>query len=489
MLVLYYPQNTPVKMGRIPLSLMALGAVLEGKRDYVIVDGNVDRHAFLTISRMIASHPGIKYLCVSVMPGTQMLNAIKDCRELKNRFPRLTIIWGGYFPSMHTEAVLNSSYVDFVIRGQGERALPELLDALDTSSPLEEVHNLSYRTMTVFHHTLEYPVYDPNDRPALPFHRVDMESYALPTFIGKRTFCYETSVGCPHKCNFCGVVDVFHSRWKAETPDRTIHAIHHLKKHYGMDGIEFHDSELFVSEKRMEELSEKLIDHRIRWWAEGRIDTLLHYDRATWELMRRSGLSMIFFGAESGLDDTLKLMDKPGVTREKTKEIAALCKEYGIQSEFSFVMGSHPTRTEEDIDASIDLMYELEHINPQSQMYPFVYTPVPFGTIYDTAVQGGLTYPRNLDEWASHEWEQYTLRRNPHTPWLTKRLHRKIINFRAVHQSYYPKTNDRIIARWKIWILRIMSAWRYRLRIHAGAYELRVLLRLLLNPSPKHEGF
>ena len=125
-------------------------------------------------------------------------------------------------------------------------------------------------------------------------------------------------MGCPHKCNFCGVVDLFHSRWKAERPERTLEVIRYLKRRHGMDAIEFHDSELFVSEARVMELCEKLLDERINWWAEGRIDTLLRYDRATWKLMERSGLKMVFFGAESGLDETLRLMDKPGVTRAQT---------------------------------------------------------------------------------------------------------------------------------------------------------------------------
>ncbi len=476
-------------MGRLPLSLLALGAVLEGRFEYCIVDGNVDRSPLGKLADIIQNTSGHTVLCVSVMPGTQLVNAIRDTKSLKSRFPSLTVVWGGYFPSMHTESVLNSPYVDYVIRGQAERSLPELLDALLGGASCVNISSLAYAKNGVIHRNPEYPIFDPNDRPFLPYERLDMGQYAIRTFIGKRTYCHETSVGCPHRCNFCGVVDLFHSRWKGENPERTIEFIRYLKKHYGMDGIEFHDSEMFVSEKRVAELCGLMSNEGISWWSEGRVDTMLNYSRETWKLMERSGLKMIFFGAESGLDDTLKLMDKGGVTREKTKAIAALCKEFNVQSEFSFVMGSNPERTEEDIDATISLMYELKDINPKSQMHPFVYTPVPFGTIYDKAVDGGLRYPRDLDEWASHEWEQYTLRRNPHTSWLTPRLYKKIVNFRAVHQAYHPRTNDRMIAGWKLFLLRTLSAWRYRFRIFRGAYELRFLLRLLINPSPRHEGF
>lgn len=489
MVVLYYPQNTPPRTGRLPLSVLALAAVLEGRVPYSLVDGNVTRRALPFLTRLLSERSDVQAICFSVMPGTQMLNAIRHARELKARFPQIPIVWGGYFPSMHTESVLNSSYVDYVIRGQGERSLPELLDAVRGTRALANVHNLSYSEGTTFRHNPSHPVYDPNERPDLPYEAVDMEQYALATFIGERTFCHETSVGCPHKCNFCGVVDVFNSRWKGETPERTVATLRHLKQQYAMDAVEFHDSEMFVSEKRIGAMAAGMVDLGISWWAEGRIDTLLKYDRETWKLMQQSGLKMIFFGAESGLNDTLALMDKGGVTVEKTKAIAALCREYGVRSEFSFVMGSNPDRTEEDIDATISLVYELERINPDSRMHPFVYTPVPFGTIYDKAVEGGLNYPKNLDEWASHEWTQYTLRRNPHTPWLTKRLHRKIINFRAVQQAYHPKTNDRILESWKVKVLRLFSAWRYRMRFFTCAYELRFLLRVLMNPAPRHEGF
>lgn len=489
MILLYYPRNTVRGTGRMPLSLLALAAVLKGNHGFRIIDGNVDPHPLQTIGSLIAAAPDSPHLCVSVMPGTQMLNAIRDTADLRSRHPQLTVTWGGYFPSMHADAVLASPTVDYVVRGQGERALPALLDALAARTSPAAIPGLSFRENGGVRHIPAAAIVDPNDRPLLPYDALGMEQYALRTFVGERTFCHESSVGCPHKCNFCGVVDVFQSRWKGETPERTLEALRILKHRYGMDGLEFHDSELFVSEKRMVELCEGMTDLGIRWWAEGRIDTLLRYQRSTWDLMRRSGLRMIFFGAESGLDETLQLMDKGGVTVEKTKEMAALCRTYDVQSEFSFVMGSHPTKTREDIDATIRLMYDLQRINPRSLMHPFVYTPVPFGGIYDAAVEGGLRYPRTLEEWGSREWTQYTLRRNPHTPWLTPALYNRIVNFRAVYQASFPKENDRHLAPWKRLLLRLAGGWRYRTRFFAGAWEVRALLRVLLNPSPRHEGF
>lgn len=486
MIVLYYPQNTPAGLGRIPMSLLALGAMLPDE-SYSIIDGNVNRDP-LPALRTVISSSDRPFLAVSVMPGTQMINAIRHSKTLKNEFPHLLVIWGGYFASMHTDSTLNSSYVDYVIRGQGECTFPQLIDALRQGKSLETIPGVSYRTETGIRHTPALPIFDPGSRPLFPYHKVGMDAYAIPTFVGKRTFCHESSAGCPHKCNFCGVVDVFNSRWKAEPVERTMEVLSLLKIRYGMDGVEFHDSDFFVSEKRVADLAGRIRSLNIKWWAEGRVDTLLSYSPETWKMMQESGLSMIFFGAESGFDETLVLMDKPGVTSEKTRAVAALCKRYGVKSEFSFVMGSNPKNTEADIDATIRLIYELDRLNPNSQMHPFIYTPVPFGTIFAEAEKGGLRYPKTLDEWSTHEWKQYTLRQNPHTPWLTSRLRRKIINFRAVHQAYHPKLNDRSLPSWKLRLLRSASSWRYKTRFHAAALEVRLLHRLLVG-RPDSQSF
>jgi len=488
-IIFYSPQNTPPRRGRLPMSLLALGAVVEGKAEYVIVDGNVDRNALSTIRGLCRSGRRVELLAVSVMPGTQMLNAVAHCRSLREEFPALTILWGGYFASMHTDSVLNSTSVSYVLTAQAERAFPEFLEFHRGERTIDTVHNLVYRRAGSLHRNAEHPIFDPNDRPLFPYDRLNLDQYALPTFIGKRTLCHETSVGCPHKCNFCGVVDVFKSRWKAETPERTIEVLQHLIARAGMDGVEFHDSDFFVSQARVAELAERMSALRLEWWGEGRIDTLLTYDTPLWKAMRRSGLRMIFFGAESGSDEMLQLMEKGGVTVEKTKEIAARCAEHGIRPEFSFVMGAHPTKTGEEIDATIGLMYELQRINPSARMHPFIYTPAPFGSIYEQAADGGLRYPATLEEWAWTEWAQYSLRQNPHTPWLTRKMTRKIVNFRAVYQSYFPTLNDLPISPWKVRILRFFSAWRYKASFFAGALELRLLLRLLLKRSQAEGGF
>src|SRR5262245_10469170 len=121
MIILLNPRSTKPKNRRYPLSVLAIAAVLEGKEEYTIIDGNVE-----TLSGADPwSSPGGKQpelLAVTVMPGPQMVSAIPLCRAFKAKYPAIPVVWGGYFPSLYPDTCLNAGYVDFVVRGQIGRA-------------------------------------------------------------------------------------------------------------------------------------------------------------------------------------------------------------------------------------------------------------------------------------------------------------------------------------------------------------------------------
>src|SRR5215469_2319251 len=119
MIILFNPRSTKPRNRRFPLSFLALAAVLEGREEYALVDGNLDGDPVGTIVRLIETH-SVELLGVTVMPGPQMVAAMEGSREIRRLFPKVPIVWGGYFPSIYSDATLNARYVDFVVRGQGE---------------------------------------------------------------------------------------------------------------------------------------------------------------------------------------------------------------------------------------------------------------------------------------------------------------------------------------------------------------------------------
>jgi radical SAM superfamily enzyme YgiQ (UPF0313 family) len=221
MILFYNPKATKPRNRRLPLSILAIAAVVEGKEDYEIVDGNLDPHPTESLAAIIKERP-IELLAVTVMPGPQTVGAVASCREIRARFPNLPIVWGGYFASNYTAAALNAGYVDYAVRGQGEQTFMDLLDAIRGHRDFKDVPGLSYKTADgTPRHNPERPMKGLDDFPWYPYHRLPVEKYLLPTFLGRRTAVHQASIGCPYRCNFCGVVTFSGSREKMESPART----------------------------------------------------------------------------------------------------------------------------------------------------------------------------------------------------------------------------------------------------------------------------
>ena len=131
-------------------------------------------------------------------------------------------------------------------------------------------------------------------------------------------------MGCPFTCSFCAVVPIYNARWKGKSAALIHKDIQYLIKNHGADAVEFHDNNFFVSEKRTVEFSNLIKNEKIKWWGEGRIDTVDKYSDASLEAMREAGCTMIFFGAETSNDELLKQMDKGGTqSTAQMKKFAA----------------------------------------------------------------------------------------------------------------------------------------------------------------------
>jgi len=118
---------------RIPLSLLHLAAVLEGKRRWRILDGNFEADLVAKAVAAVRSEPHA-LVGVTVMPGPQVATAIEVSKAIREAAPEVPIVWGGYFPTLYPAAALNASYVDVLVRGQGEQPLLDLLELLDRAS-------------------------------------------------------------------------------------------------------------------------------------------------------------------------------------------------------------------------------------------------------------------------------------------------------------------------------------------------------------------
>ena len=486
MIILFHPRATSPRNRRLPLTVMALAAVLEGREEYEIVDGNIDDNPTATILHLIEQH-NVELLAVSVMPGPQMAAAMTTCREIRQQKPGIPIVWGGYFPSIYTDTTLNAPYIDYAVRGQGEETLFELIAALRGSGKLDDIKGLSFKDVFGLHrHNPERPMKSPDAFSWMPFHRLPIESYLRPSFFGNRTAAHQASIGCPFKCNFCGVHATYGNRQLMESTDRTEAILRHLVTKYGADSVQFYDMNFFLREDHTQELAARLQPLNLRWWCEGRIDTLCRYSDTTLEAIRSAGCAMIFFGAESGSDWVLKEMQK-GITTSQTLDLAVRIRQFGIIPEFSFVIGN-PRDPERDTVETLAFIRKIKRLNPDSEIIIQHYTPVPQRDRMYGDIDDKLSFPDTIEEWASKKWMDFTLRINPDTPWMKQKTKQLIDDFEVVVSSRWPTVQDIRAPRWSRSLLKTLSAWRYSTGIYAFPKELLWAHELIALRKPKRES-
>ncbi|HUI55889.1 MAG TPA: radical SAM protein [Bryobacteraceae bacterium] len=483
MILLFHPRSTKPKNRRLPLSVLHIAAVLEGREEYEIVDGNVDPDPWATIDAIISAKP-VELVGVSVMPGPQLLSAVPVCRALREKYPRIPIVWGGYFASLYTDAALNARYVDFVIKGQGEDTLLELIEALRGSRDFARIRGLAFKDQFGLHvQTAERPLKAPDDFPWPPYHRLDASKYIARTFLGSRTAVHQASIGCPFRCNFCGVVPVY-DREKMESPARTVAILDRLQSTYGVNAVQFYDNNFFLREDHARELAGRVAALNLRWWCEARVDIVLGYSDDTLRKLRQAGCVMIFFGVESGSDAALRSMKKQ-LTADETVALARRIRQFDIVPEYSLIFGN-PDDAERDVEQNIAFVRRIKSVNPDVEIVVQTYVPTPqkSGAYGDVEV----AFPSTPDEWITDRWYPYLIRTNPQLPWLPEHVKRRIRDFETVMNSRWPTIQDVRMPGWGRALLQSLSSWRYALGAYGSPAELRFAQKLVRLRQPRLES-
>ena len=496
--VLLFNPRAAESKARVPNSILSIAASIEGKYDYAIVDGNLEKDPLKIILNYLDTGNYQVFAC-TVMPGPQLKQAIPFTRQIKKKYPHVKIVWGGYFASNHSQVSINSGYIDYIIYGPGDEAFPMLMDAIENNAELHHIPNLIFIKNNAIVKTKKDELYDQDALPPLPYEKLNsfypMKNYIGKSVLGTKTFAYHSSVGCPFKCAFCGVVPIYNARWKGRSAKKIYDDIIAVKEKYGINAVEFYDSNFFVSEERVVEFSKLIKNENLIWWGEGRIDTIDKYKDESLSLMRQAGCKMIFHGAESGNDEMLKKMDKGGTqTGEQIKRFAARMAKFDIIPEYSFVVGT-PAATEEEVNKQIDFdiqfIREIKEINPKTEIIIYVYSPVPTegSQLSKDVIKAGFHFPQTLDEWTTPQWESFDLHRNPLTPWLKPYMVDKIKNFETVLNGHFPTVTDTKLTPPRIKLLKMLSSIRYKKNWNRFPYEIKIMQRLFKYRQPETEGF
>ena len=165
------------------------------------------------------------------------------------------VVAGGSHASAVPESLLSSPNVDYVIRGEGEKAFVEFLRYLKGQKRIEEVPNLAYRKDAEI---ALNPLGDNFPIDELPFPDLRDLSPATYALARKPMTFMITSRSCPHKCSFCSVHTTFGTNYRRRSLENVLDEIE-LRYSQGYRVIDFEDDNLTYYKSTFKELCRRLI--------------------------------------------------------------------------------------------------------------------------------------------------------------------------------------------------------------------------------------
>ncbi len=372
---------------------------------------------------------GISVMTVKYVPALLLADLAKKVN------PSCIVVFGGSHPTVLPEQTIENSSIDFVIRGEGELTLSELVKGLVEGGSLSDIPGLSYKHNGKVMHSPQRELVAELD--AIPFPARSL-LHRSNTYNSEDMGLVMTSRGCPFKCTYCATRSMWGRQVRFRSVENVIEELKHLVENFGVKQVTFEDDSFTVNRKRVLEFCQKLISLKlpVNWSAITRIDLL---DEELLLQMKRAGCNHIRIGIESGSERVLRAIKK-GIDIEQMKRGAELLNKHGIYWSAYFMVGL-PMEEEDDIQNSLKLMKE---INPSYSTLS-IFTPYPGTELFNQVVESGLV--SNNEDWSkiSHH-SPY----NYFTPKIPPQEFRKILAEVSKDFDKYNRRPGALLAKAKI---------------------------------------
>jgi radical SAM superfamily enzyme YgiQ (UPF0313 family) len=381
--------------------------------------GNVDSHHRVAIADLIlvqsSVHATVERLVRELEPDVvglsvmtfQRATALALATFVRALRPTARIVAGGYDPSLASGAYEPCAAIDFIVRGEGEQTLRELLRALERSAPtcaegfgastvarfasgggslsgervdLSAIRGLSYRTADGFVRNA--------DRPIMPLASTELQ---LPnrgarvlggyTLLGRTVDVVETSRGCTFDCSFCSIIEMRGRNFHPYPFDRVLADIADARAH-GAEAVFLVDDNITLDVRRFEQLCHAIVDAGFDdtdYLVQAMTAPIAQHGARLAPLMRRAGFRYVFLGIENIVDEDLHFLRAraKNARREGGRTVgnASLEAIRHLHDNDMYVVGGlivgNPDDTRRSIDAN--LAFAREHVD-----WPYIQHPTPY---------------------------------------------------------------------------------------------------------------
>jgi len=444
--VLIYPKTAEIEFSHpdVPYSILFVGSYLRANGiDVKLFDQRISSNK--EIIHYIESNP-VTHVGLSTMTGPQIIFAMELAKKVRQIRPKINIVWGGIHVSVVPDSVHKQDFVDYIVTGEGEESLLELIQNPDKRGIKGVLHRDEAFKDLVPREFMDM------DMVTLDWSLLDPQTY-ISVRDGRRYISFVTSRGCSFKCQYC-YNSVTNSRWRSWSVAKVRKEIEKVVK-FDISYISFMDDNLAVNAKWLSEVCSILDEKDILWYGD------LRANMVTPENMDRfKKCTMVFIGAESGsqqvLDDIRKMIKVDDIFNA-----ARVLNERNMTGTFSWIIG-FPGETKDDVLATVNAVRKVSEIMPAAVQRLKIFSPYPGSQLYKDTIEKGYRPPATLEDWGKYTREHCDL------PYIKNPWWYKCISY-VTFFNFYSQTDiigsigtSKPIFRPVIAVYKVLSKARWR---------------------------
>jgi anaerobic magnesium-protoporphyrin IX monomethyl ester cyclase len=452
----------------MPLALLAIGSFLDREKyDVVIIDGRLEDDP---LSKIFSLLPNAICFGVTVLTGDPIKNGLEVSRAVKNKFPDMPVVWGGWHPSLFPVETLAEESIDIIVKGQGENTFAELLERLSANQSLFGLNGICYKQNKNVVVNTDRHLTDINSFPAFDYDLINVKGYKK--LSGKNQIDYISSQGCRFRCAFCADPAMYKRGWYGYSAERIGEEIGSLWNKYKFDHVHFQDETFFTNKKRVQGVAQEFIDRKlpITWFGTMRADQGVRLDDDTWRLCKAAGLKKIMIGMEAGTQKMLDWMQKD-IKLEHIFETAAQCVRFDVAIIFSVIVG-FPNETPDSVSETLSVVKRLRKMSENFSVSIYYYKPYPGNKIADELSAQGYKFPSGLEEWSNFDYVN-----SGKSDWLSDEQIKEIELFKFYNELAWSKRRTSKL------IFQKIAKWRCEKNMYTFPIEKKLIR--FLKPAPK----
>jgi radical SAM superfamily enzyme YgiQ (UPF0313 family) len=340
-----------------------------------------------------------KVIGISVIFTHEWPAAVQLIEVIKRRHPDIPIVLGGEHVTSMPEFCLRTSRADFLVLGEGEETIVELVRAVDRQGSHDEIAGVAYRSGgDVVVNPRRERTLAVDDIPWPAWHHIDLDTYHERRWMGgmytsTKSVPILATRGCPYQCTYCSSPNMWTPRWIPRDPAKVADEIQHYVEHLGARNFPFQDLTAIIRRQWIIDFCNELLDRKldITWQLPSgtRSEAI---DEEVADLLRRTGMINMAYAPESGSEETRQLVKKKMNVERLFESIRAAVK--ADLNVSVFIVVGFPHDREEHLRENLPFLDQLAEIGITDIAIAF-YMALPgtqiFNSLYDN---GKITIDR-----------------------------------------------------------------------------------------------